>query len=61
MVSTTAGAGEIATRGGGYHLINDDQLLALLAGSPAALIRTGLDSEELVFANPEDRRRLLGN
>lgn len=61
MVSTTAGAGEIATSSGGYRLINDDQLLALLAGSPAALIRTGPDSEELVFANPEDRRRLLGN
>jgi hypothetical protein len=61
MVSTAAGAVEIATRAGGYHLINDEQLLALLGGSPAALIRTGPDSEELVFANPEDRRRLLGN
>ncbi len=61
MVSTATGAVEIATRAGGYHLINDEQLLALLGGSPAALIRTGPDSEELVFANPEDRRRLLGN
>lgn len=61
IVFTTAGAVEIATCSGGFRLINDEQLLALLGGSPAALIRTGADSEELVFANPEDRRRLLGN
>ena len=47
---------EIATTSGGYRLINDDELLALLAGKPAILIRTGLHSEELVFANPEDQK-----
>ena len=47
---------EIATVSGGYRLINDDELLALLADKPAALIRTGPHSEELVFANPEDQK-----
>src|ERR1035438_6180185 len=50
---------EIATVGGGFRLINDDQLLALLADKPAVLIRTGPHSEELVFANPEDQKKLL--
>ena len=50
---------EIATASGGFRLINDDQLLALLADKPAALIRTGPHSEELVFANPEDQKKLL--
>ena len=31
-------------------------LLALLADKPAVLIRTGPQSEELVFANPEDQK-----
>ena len=47
---------EVATVSGGFRLINDDQLLALLADKPAVLIRTGPHSEELVFANPEDER-----
>ena len=50
---------EIATVGGGFRLINDDQLLALLADKPVVLIRTGPHSEELVFANPEDQQKLL--
>ena len=50
---------EIATVGGGFRLINDDELLALLADKPAVLIRTGPHSEELVFANPEDQKKLL--
>jgi hypothetical protein len=37
-------------------MINDDELLALLADKPAILIRTGPHSEELVFANPEDQK-----
>jgi len=44
---------EVATTGSGFRLINDDELLALLADKPAVLIRTGPHSEELVFANPE--------
>ena len=47
---------QVATTGGGYRLINDDELLALLADNPAVLIRTGPHSEELVFANPEDQK-----
>ena len=50
---------EIATTSGGFRLINDDELLALLANKPAVLIRTGPHSEELVFANPEDQKKLL--
>jgi len=47
---------EVATTSGGFRLINDDELLALLADKPAVLIRTGPHSEELVFANPEDQK-----
>jgi hypothetical protein len=47
---------EVATVSGGYRMINDDELLALLADKPAILIRTGPHSEELVFANPEDQK-----
>ena len=47
---------EVATVSGGFRLINDDELLALLANKPAILIRTGPHSEELVFANPEDQK-----
>jgi hypothetical protein len=47
---------EVATSSGGFRLINDNELLALLADKPAVLIRTGPDSEELVFANPADQK-----
>lgn len=50
---------EIATTGGGFLQINDKELLAFLADEPAVLIRTGPHSEELVFANPEDQKKLL--
>jgi hypothetical protein len=50
---------EITTASGGFHLISDNELLALLADKPAVLIRTGPHSEELVFANPEDEKKLL--
>ena len=49
----------VVTTSGGFRLINDDELLALLADKPAVLIRTGPHSEELVFANPEDQKQLL--
>jgi hypothetical protein len=49
----------VATAGGGFRIINDDELLALLADKPAVLIRTGPNSEELVFANPEDQKKYL--
>jgi hypothetical protein len=47
---------EVATVSGGFRLINDDELLALLADKPAVLIRTGPHSEELIFANAEDQK-----
>jgi hypothetical protein len=52
---------EVATISGGFRLINDDELLALLADKPAVLIRTGPHSEELVFANPEDQKGFPAN
>jgi hypothetical protein len=62
QLAVSAGAVvEITTTTGGFRLINDNELLALLADKPAALIRTGPHSEELVFANPEDRKKLLAN
>ena len=50
---------EVATTGGGFRLINDNELLALLADKPAVLIRTGPNSETLVFANLEDQKKFL--
>jgi hypothetical protein len=50
---------EVATVSDGFRLINDNELLALLADKPAVLIRTGPNSEELVFANPEDQKGFL--
>jgi hypothetical protein len=47
---------EVATVSGGYQLLNDDELLALLTDKPAVLIRTGPHTEELVFANAEDQK-----
>jgi hypothetical protein len=61
LVSSAATVMEVATTAGGFHLINDEQLLALISPRPAILIRTGPNSEELVFADPEDQKRLLGN
>ena len=49
----------VATVSGGFRQINDNELLALLADKPAVLIRTGPNSEELVFANPEDQKKFL--
>jgi hypothetical protein len=42
------------TSEGNVRLINDDELLALVAPRPAALVRLGPDNQFLVFANPED-------
>ena len=50
---------EVATVSGGFRIINDNELLALLADKPAVLIRTGPNSEELVFANPADQKKFL--
>lgn len=59
LTVSTGAVVEITTTTGGFRLINDDQLLALLADKPAVLIRTGPHSEELVFANPDDQKKYL--
>ena len=39
-----------------FREIDDEQLLALLAGKPAALVRRGPNQVELIFLNPEDEK-----
>ncbi|HZF01933.1 MAG TPA: hypothetical protein VE344_08565 [Methylomirabilota bacterium] len=56
LVASTATVVQVATTSGGFRPINDNELLALVSGRPAVLIRTGPHSEELVFANPEDQK-----
>jgi len=51
----------VVTTRGGYRLLNDNELLAMLVGKPAVLIRTSPQTEELVFANAEDQKLLLKN
>jgi hypothetical protein len=41
---------------GGFSVIDDAQLLALIAPRPAVLIGVGPQQEALVFVNPEDRK-----
>jgi len=61
MAATVPKVTEVATVSSGYRVIDDHELLALLADKPAVLIRTGPHSEELVFANAEDQKKLLAN
>lgn len=49
----------VTTIAGQYRVINDEELLALAAPAPVALIRCGPDCAQLVFVNPADRERLL--
>ncbi len=49
----------VATASGEFRILYDDELLALLADKPASLIRTGPNSEELVFANPQGQKKYL--
>jgi hypothetical protein len=61
LVGLMAVVGQVATTGGGFRQINDDELLSLVSGKPAVLVRTGPHSEELVFANPKDKQSLVAN
>jgi len=45
---------DVTTGTGRCRELTDDQLLGLLAGRPALLVRTGPHSEGLVFSNPKD-------
>lgn len=56
LVASSAAVKMVQTRSGNYRVINDDELLALVASHPAVLIRTGPHSEELVFVNPADAK-----
>jgi hypothetical protein len=56
FIAPTTSIEIVQTRSGNYRVINDDELLALVASHPAVLIRTGPHSEELVFANPKDQK-----
>jgi hypothetical protein len=51
VVSSHPQVTEVATQSGGFHYIDDAQLLALTAPQGAILIRTGPHSEELVLAD----------
>ena len=62
IVASARTVNVIATAGAGSPIreINDDELLALLP-RPAALVRLGPHSAELVFVNPADRDEFLRN
>ena len=53
VISSESTVTQVATGGGGFHYIDDDQLLALLA-RPAILVRTGPNAEELVLADTSE-------
>jgi hypothetical protein len=54
FITSAATVAIVETTPGQFRLINDQQLLALVAAHPAVLVRTGPNSEQLVFANPQD-------
>lgn len=61
IITSRATVEIVQTTAGNFHLINDEELLALTADHPAVLVRTGPHSEELVFANPEDAKGFPAN
>jgi hypothetical protein len=52
---------EIASSNQGYHVINDSELLALIAPTPALLIRLGPGSEELILADGRPLQAIDGH
>jgi hypothetical protein len=56
LVASVATTEMIQTGSGNFRMINDEELLALVASRPAALVRLGPHSEQLVFANPADEK-----
>jgi hypothetical protein len=56
LVASAATAEMVQTGSGNFRVINDDELLALVSPRPAALVRFGPHSEQLVFANPADEK-----
>ena len=57
ITSTVAGTHivTIVTTSGGFRVIDDDELLALAASRPVALVRHSPHEAELIFVNPEDQ------
>jgi hypothetical protein len=45
----------VRSSAGLYRVVGDEELLGLVAGRPAALVRRGPSEAELVFGNPADR------
>lgn len=56
MVTSTLTVTCIATTRGSFHPVNDEQLLVLFGPRPPVLIRTGPDSEELLFAGASGQK-----
>jgi hypothetical protein len=56
FITSAATVEIVETTSGHFRMINDQQLLALVAAHPAVLVRTGPNSEQLVFANPRDAK-----
>jgi hypothetical protein len=56
LVASVATAEMLQTSSGNFRVINDDELLALVASRPAALVRLSPHSERLIFADPDDER-----
>ena len=56
LVASVATVEMVQTTAGNFRVINDDELLALVASRPAALVRVGPHSEQLVFVNPADAK-----
>ncbi|MGA3283239.1 MAG: hypothetical protein ABSD57_02115 [Verrucomicrobiota bacterium] len=56
LVASVAIVEMVQTSSGNFRVINDDELLALVAPRPAALVRLGPHSEQLFFVNPADEK-----
>jgi hypothetical protein len=56
LVASGATTEMVQTSSGNFRVINDDELLALVASRPAALVRLSPHSERLIFADPDDER-----
>jgi hypothetical protein len=56
FIGATVFARIVRTRLDSFRVINDDELLALLAPRPCALIQIGPNLEKLVLVNPDDAK-----
>jgi hypothetical protein len=56
LVASVVTVETVQTTARNFRVLNDNELLALIAPRPAALVRVGPHSEELVFVNPADAK-----